>query len=277
MSDADMSECADDTSPRWADLGRLSMRYTTAGHRGRPLLLLHEMGGSLESWDPVLRHLPAGQRVVRCDMRGAGGSETIRAETTCAEMADDFAALLDHLQISEPVDVAGCAIGGCLSLTLAARHPSRVHRVVAINPPIDALGRAGEVLRERAVLADTRGMRALTASALARSYPDILRGDAEAEAAYQAYVARFLTNDPTSYAFILRALLGVDFDGVLERIECPTLFVAGRHDLVRPPATTAAVVPRVKSGSFVEIAGGHIPSVQAPAALVAALAGFLCW
>lgn len=192
-------------------------------------------------------------------------------------MADDIAALLAHLQITEPVDVAGCAIGGCLGLTLAARHPARVRRLAAINPPVDALGRAGEVLRERAVLADTVGMRGLTQSALARSFPEILRSDAAGQQAYEAYVARFLTNDPTSYAFILRALLNVDFDGVLEKIECPTLFISGRHDLVRPPATTAAVVPRVKGARFLEIEGGHIPSVQAPAALAAAFATFFSW
>lgn len=250
------------------------MRYTVRGNRGRPLLLLHEMGGSLESWDPVLQRMPVGQRVVCCDMRGAGGSETIRAETTCTELADDIAALLDHLGVVEPVDVAGCAIGGCLGLTLAARYPARVHRLAAMNPPVDAQGRAGEVLRERAFLADARGMRAVVDSALARSYPETLRANAEAQAAYEAYVARFLTNDPTSYAFILRALLKVDFEGVLETIACPTLFIAGRHDLVRLPATTAAVVPRVRGARFLEIDGGHIPSVQAPAAVAAALADF---
>lgn len=272
MSDIDAGTKV--AAPRWALTQRASMRYTDSGHRGRPLLLLHEMGGTLESWAPVIERLPAGQRVICCDMRGAGGSEKIRSETTCAELADDIAALLDHLKLVEPVDVAGCAIGGCLGLTLAARHPARVHRLAAINPPVDAEGRAGEVLRERAVLADTVGMRGLTESALARSYPEILRANSDTKAAYEAYVARFLTNDPTSYAFILRALLNVQFDGVLERIECPTVFVAGRHDFVRPPATTAAVVPRVKGARFLEIEGGHIPSVQAPEALTAALSDF---
>ena len=264
-------------SPRWALTQRASMRYTSSGERGHPVLLLHEMGGSLESWDPVIEHMPAGQRVLRCDMRGAGGSEKIRAETTCVELADDIVALLDHLGVTEPVDVAGCAIGGCLGLTLAARHPGRVRRLAPINPPTDAAGRSGEVLRERAILADTLGMRGVVDSALARSYPEVLRANPQAREAYEAYVARFLTNDPTSYAFILRALVNVDFDGVLETIKCPTLFVSGRHDLVRTPAATAAVAPRVEGARFLEIEGGHIPSVQAPAAVTSALAAFFGW
>src|SRR5947208_15820426 len=89
-------------TPRWALLPRASMRYTISGERGRPVLLLHEMGGSLESWDPVLALMPRDQRVIRCDMRGAGGSEKIRAETTCEALADDILSLLAYLEVTEP-------------------------------------------------------------------------------------------------------------------------------------------------------------------------------
>lgn len=257
-------------TPRWVSLDGVCLRYSDNGRPGRPLVLLHEMGGSLESWDPVLDLLPEGLRVIRCDMRGAGGSEKIRAAMTCDELADDIAALLKHLDVTD-ANVTGVAIGGCMSLTLAIRHPSLVHRLAPINPPVDALGRAGEVLRERAALTDAHGMRAVTVSALARSYPDILR---EQGNAYVDYVARFTTNDPTSYAHILRALLSVNFEGALERIVCPTLFIAGKHDLVRPPETTAKAAQRVPGAGFLEIEGGHMPSVQAPAALAAALIQF---
>ena len=87
-------------SPRWALLDGVSVRYTISGEIGRPLLLLHEMGGSLESWDPVLEHLPSNQIIIRCDMRGAGGSEKIRAATTCNALSDDIAALLNYLGVS---------------------------------------------------------------------------------------------------------------------------------------------------------------------------------
>jgi len=257
-------------SPRWALLDGVSVRYTISGEIGRPLLLLHEMGGSLESWDPVLDHLPSNQIIIRCDMRGAGGSEKIRAATTCNALSDDIAALLNYLGVSG-ANVAGVAIGGCMSLKLAVRHPHLVYKLAPINPPIDAFGRAGEVLRDRAVLTDAQGMRAVVDSALARSYPDVLR---EVDGAYEAYVARFITNDPSSYAHILRALLSVNFEGELERISCPTLFIAGRLDMVRRPEDTSKAALRVPGAGFLEVEGGHIPSIQAPAALAATLTNF---
>ncbi|MFP3564542.1 alpha/beta fold hydrolase [Paraburkholderia sp. SIMBA_030] len=259
------------SNPRWALLKNASIRYTFAGNEGRPLLLLHEMGGSLESWDPVLELMAADRRIIRCDVRGSGGSEKIRAPVSLAQLADDIVSLLDHISVTDAVDVAGVAIGGCLGLTLAARYPKRIHRLAAINPPTDATGRSGEVLRERAALADAHGMRGVVESALGRSYPDFLRTD---EHAYQAYVARFLCNDPTSYAHILRALTNVDFEGVLETITCPTTFISGRHDLVRRSEDIEEIAKRVKGASFLQIEGGHIPSVQAPESLANALEAF---
>ena len=89
-----------------------------------------------------------------------------------------------------------------------------------------------------------------------------------------ASFARFLANDPTSYAFILRALAAVDFDGVLERISCPTLFLSGRLDKVRPPSQIFEVSKRVPGARFAEVAGGHILPVQAPTSLAQELLAF---
>ncbi len=254
---------------RWADLGNAALRYAdVAGGPGRPLLLLHEMGGSLDSWCPVLPHLVPHRRTILCDMRGAGGSEKIRAPLTMDDFADDIVSLLDFLGIAEPIDIAGIAIGGCIALRVAASYPERVRRAAPINPPTDAEGRSGEVLRERAQVAEKGGMRQVVESALARSWPEHLRTDS---AAYEAYAARFICNDPISYAHILRALSGVSFDGVFEKIRCPTVFISGRDDLVRPPEATRAASEHVEGASFVEIEGGHIASMQAPLAVAGAL------
>lgn len=254
---------------QWADLGKVALRYADIpGGPGRPLVLLHEMGGSLDSWGPVLSHLAPHRRTILCDMRGAGGSEKIRAPLTMDDFANDIVSLLDFLRIEGPVDIAGIAIGGCIALRVAASHPERVHRAAPINPPVDAVGRSGKILRERAESAETGGMRQVVESALARSWPDHLRTN---RSAFEAYAARFICNDPISYAHILRALSDVSFDGLFEKIGCPTVFIAGRDDLVRPPEATRAASEHVEGATFVEIEGGHIASMQAPRAVAHAL------
>jgi 3-oxoadipate enol-lactonase len=256
----------------WAMLDRASIRYERTGDGPQPLVLLHEMGGSLESWDALVPFLAQQFTVIRCDQRGAGNSEKIRAPITFPDFADDLSALFDHLGLTEPVDIVGVAAGACIGLLFASRYPERVRRLIAMNPPTNAEGASGQVLRDRAALTEVGGMRAVAGSALARSYPEEVMGDGSD---YKNYLARFVANDPTSYAFILRALAAVDFDGVLERISCPTLFLSGRYDKVRPPAQIREVAKRVRGAQFREIEGGHIAPVQAPAALVREILGFL--
>src|SRR5258707_14912536 len=85
-------------SARWADLDGVILKYAERAGAGRPLLLLHEMGGTLESWEPALPHLAPGRPIVRVDMRGTGGSEKIRAALTIDRFPDDPAALLRHVR-----------------------------------------------------------------------------------------------------------------------------------------------------------------------------------
>jgi 3-oxoadipate enol-lactonase len=128
-----------------------------------------------------------------------------------------------------------------------------------------------EALLKRASAAEALGMRGIADATLARSYPEHLRTGNEARQAYEAYLARFISNDPTSYACIVRGLVNIDLTPAMAAIECPTLFISGKHDVVRPPADTAAVSKTVRGARFLEVEGGHVPSVQAPAALADAL------
>src|SRR2546423_10963562 len=89
----------------------VSLRYAIEGS-GKPLLLIHEMGGTMESWGLVAPLLSAKRRVVRYDTRGAGFSEKIRGPLAIDTMTDDLIALLDGLGVREKVALAGTAVGG---------------------------------------------------------------------------------------------------------------------------------------------------------------------
>ena len=52
--------------------GRTSLFFEEAGSGGIPVLLLHELGGSSESWREVIPLLATDRRVLAVDMRCAG-------------------------------------------------------------------------------------------------------------------------------------------------------------------------------------------------------------
>src|SRR3954452_545792 len=111
----------------------VSLRYAVEG-AGKPVVLIHEMGGTLESWSLVAPLLAGKRRVVRYDTRGAGFSEKIRGPLTIHTMTDDLIALLDGVGIKEQVALVGTAVGGAIALHTAARFPARVAAVIATIP-----------------------------------------------------------------------------------------------------------------------------------------------
>ncbi|HEU0059926.1 MAG TPA: alpha/beta fold hydrolase, partial [Hyphomicrobiaceae bacterium] len=153
-----------------------ALRYELRGSGARTVVLLHEMGGALESWDLVAPQLASGSRVLRYDTRGAGLSEKIRGSLSIDTMVADLMALLDALEIGNRVVLVGMAVGGAIALAAAARHPERVAAVVASSP---ATGIAAD--RRAAVLArvermEREGLRAVL-DGLDNGYPAELRGD----------------------------------------------------------------------------------------------------
>ena len=56
----------------WIEVNGTALRYEVSGEGAAPLVLVHEMGGTLESWDHVLPALRPGRVVLRHDWRGAG-------------------------------------------------------------------------------------------------------------------------------------------------------------------------------------------------------------
>jgi pimeloyl-ACP methyl ester carboxylesterase len=256
----------------WIEVNGTSLRYELSGDGPATLVLVHEMGGTLESWDQVLPALSPGRRILRYDTRGAGQSEKIRGAVSFETMVDDLAALLDALAIAGPVALAGCAVGGGIVLTFAARFPARVAALVAMGPATGVAADRREATMARADAIATRGPRGVIEESFAGSYPPEVRHDAEQ---YRRFRARWLANDPESYAAIYRMLVASTLDAALPTIACPALFLAGTRDRLRPPALVEPLAAVLPNARFRALESGHFMAVQTPALVAEAIGGFL--
>ncbi|OJY63416.1 MAG: hypothetical protein BGP12_10240 [Rhodospirillales bacterium 70-18] len=257
---------------QWIDLGHVALRYELAGEGPTTLVLVHEMGGTLDSWDGVLPELSRGRRVLRYDTRGAGQSEKIHEPLTFDEMVDDLAALLDGLGITGRVALAGTAVGAGIALQFAVRHPGLAGAVIATSPAtgLAAERRAADIARADEM--ERLGMRAVAEASFASSYPPVVRHD---RAAYETFRARWLANVPESYAAIYRMLANAEIEAGFGAIACPVLVVGGTHDLLRPPAAARAVAGLIPGARFIEVESGHFMAVQTPAAVAMVFNDFL--
>lgn len=115
----------------YADVNGLHLYYETHGS-GRPLILLHGGLGSGEMFGPVIGELAAGHQVIVPDLQGHGRTADIDRPIDIKLMADDVAALIDHLGLEKP-DVVGYSLGGGVALFTAIRHPDKVRKLVAAS------------------------------------------------------------------------------------------------------------------------------------------------
>jgi pimeloyl-ACP methyl ester carboxylesterase len=113
----------------YAEVNGLTMYYETHGS-GRPLILLHGGLGSGEMFGPVLTQLAEHHQVVAPDLQGHGRTADIDRPIDAAMMADDIAALIDHLGLDRP-DVVGYSLGGGVAMHTAFKHPEKIRKLVA--------------------------------------------------------------------------------------------------------------------------------------------------
>ena len=107
----------------WMTANGISIHYQLAGDRGPVVILLHEMGGTLHSWDGIVPTLSRTFRTLRYDQRGAGQSEKVRAPFTNATLVDDLDAIVESLRLEPPFHLVTVAAATAQALVFMARHP----------------------------------------------------------------------------------------------------------------------------------------------------------
>jgi len=238
---------------RFVEAGGLRVHVAEAS-AGEPLLLLHGWPQHWYQWRGVIQRLADTRRLIAPDLRGFGWTDAPPGPVDTDVFARDAIALLDALGI-ERTDLVGHDWGGLTAMLLAARHPERFRKVVALSAPHPWVE-----ITPRLALETWRAWYALPLAAgvverstklpawflrregvAAEPYVDRLREVPRAEATTRLY---------RSY---LRTLRNVVQGGTQEpRPTMPVLLMIGEHD--------QAVTPRLAAGfsTFELISGaGH--------------------
>ncbi|MGI5288693.1 alpha/beta fold hydrolase [Nonomuraea polychroma] len=122
---------------REAHVNGIKLVYREEGDPAAPpLLLIHGRSANHNDWNGITQHFAARYRVLVPDLRGHGASD-YPGDYALPDMAQDIAALLDHLAV-ERATVIGHSLGGMVAYQLAMTHPGRVERLVLedVPPPL---------------------------------------------------------------------------------------------------------------------------------------------
>ncbi|MAM61193.1 alpha/beta hydrolase [Maritimibacter sp. UBA3975] len=132
---AAQAEAAVPPAGRFAAISTGRLHYTDTGGSGRPVVMIHGLGGQLRSLTMSLAGpLSRDFRVIAIDRPGMGYSE--RDEAASARIDDQAGyveELIDQLGLERPI-ILGHSLGGAIASALALRAPEKVGGLALIAP-----------------------------------------------------------------------------------------------------------------------------------------------
>jgi pimeloyl-ACP methyl ester carboxylesterase len=245
----------------------------------RTIVLLHAFPLGANMWEPQIRSIPRGWRLITPDLRGFGGTtDPDGASPTMDDYAKDVIDLLAELKVEHAV-IGGCSMGGYATFATIRLAPHLVSGVVLADT------RAGaDTLEGRS---NRRSMLALVeregASGVARDMmPKLLGATTRASNATVESTVRRLIKQQSPDAIrgaILRMMERPDSTSTVAALKVPALIVVGAEDELTPVEESRKLAEAIP-GSRLEIipGAGHLANLEQPepfnTALVSFLAGF---
>jgi 3-oxoadipate enol-lactonase len=243
--------------------------YTLDGPEDAPVVVLsNSLGATRAMWDPQLPAVAERFRVVTYDTRGHGTSPAPAGPYALDDLVDDLVALLDRLG-AERAHVAGLSLGGMVGMRLAAREPSRVHRLALLCTSAKADPRG---FLDRAAAVRTGGTAPLAPAVVSRwltpgyaaAHPDLV-------ARLEAMVAGA---DDDGYAACCEVVAHLDLRADLARIGAPTLVISGAEDPALPPEHQRVIAEGIPGAELLTVSpGAHLANLEQPLQVTGALLG----
>ncbi len=239
--------------------------------QGEPLVMIHGLGGTSNTFTPVIEGIGRQMQVIRPDLPGSGRSPT-SGRLSIEDFADGVAKAVAALGIGR-ANFAGHSMGTIVCFHIALRNPKLVKSMALLGPllaPADA-GRQG--LRDRAAAARAQGMQPIA--------------DAIVQASTSAAARR---EQPVTIALIREMLMRQDAEGYARAcealadaappdvapIKCPTLLLTGDEDPIATATGMRAIGARL-AGSRTRVVAkcGHWAVFERPKETTSALEEFL--
>jgi pimeloyl-ACP methyl ester carboxylesterase len=233
--------------------------------RGAALVLIHGFPLDHSIWDEVTPLLTPTFDLILPDLRGFGESVSSASAWTMRDLADDLAALLDHLGLESAI-LAGHSMGGYVTLAFADAYPQRVRGLAlvasqaAADPPERKAGRYAQAqqIAENGIGETVAAMTTkLTADVRVQKFVhDLMR-----------------KQKPAGYIGSLKAMAErAGTMSVLEKNSFPVLLVHGEADGLIPLERAREIQAKVPRARTVELPGvGHMPMMESPDEVAEAL------
>lgn len=247
--------------------------YIQCGNPNGPLIiLLHGLGGSTATFEPLLTSLPSETyRIVAVDFEGFGRTALLSASISVARLVENLQEFVESQQSpdqgehntassSGPVVIIGHSLGSIVALHYAASQPRNVKGLGLLG-----VGRSAshiEAARQRMLGLAAKVRNEGTESVAELATTTNFAADEEASPSQREAVrVAVAASNPEAYAMTCEAMVHPEHtDPDYARIKCPTVFVCGDGDMISPPERSYGLSKLLGGVSEVSVVrGGHQP------------------
>lgn len=257
------------------------------GGAGRPVLLVHGLGGSAGNWALVAPALAGQARVLALDLPGHGRSGPVPSHTLRAHVETVIALIASEGW--DGVTLVGNSMGGLISLLVAHDHPELVDALVLLSPATPPVTTALPRDPRASVRLVTRALPGI-GPALTRLYvatrtperqieetleivmhaperlPESMRADAVELARLRRTMPWATSAFAESAASIRRFFtLPITYRATIDEVIRPTTLIFGAEDHVVIPESLRWLARRRPDWRSIELPGvGHTPMFERP-------------
>lgn len=238
------------------------------------LVLIHELGGTNQSWRSLTPMLSPFINILVFDLPDSGRSDRYEYQYDLLDLAIDINNLFKILDLKQYV-IGGMAMGGIVAMYLTIYTDCKAAKLI-ICDGTNTITRTGRAyLRSRIQSIAKSGMGAALEESVRNSFGALI--SITNSAAVARYRKRFLNNDPAAYIRQSKALLTLKLPLIqLSRIRIPTLIMVGVSDTIFPPQYAYKISTLIRNSRYVEIQNAaHFPPIQNPRAACRSIVAFL--
>jgi 2-hydroxy-6-oxonona-2,4-dienedioate hydrolase len=235
-----------------------TVRYYDVG-QGRPLVLIHGMGGDADEWALCFSALRGSHRVIALDMLGFGRSDKPLLDYCIAFFVEALDHFLRSLGIERPT-LVGSSLGGWVAAAFALESPASVDNLILVDA-------AGVWHDPTILLFDLRvSTRAHMREILEQVFFDkSLVTEELIDLAYNNHLER---GDGYTIDRLMQNLRDgrEHLDAAISSLQTPTMIVWGEQDALIP-AENGRRMQQLITGSILKVIPqcGHLPALEKPA------------
>jgi pimeloyl-ACP methyl ester carboxylesterase len=246
---------------KFTKIDNLLVRYLDKNKSGIPLLLLHGLGGSIESWSNNINFLSTKFRIIALDLPGFGLSDKPKISYSIKFYMSFLEKFIKRIKLNH-LFIIGSSLGGHIAVEFALKNRKMVDKLILISPAGSLpksfkgtieLKRYVSIVNARSSRDIGRILTSIDTSMVNPSYADITFKRLSLPGAKEAFISA-----------LKGSARAQRYNNQLEKIDTSMLLIWGKKDRMIPLKFIRPFMEHGNSRIIIFENCGHRPHVENP-------------